>query len=94
MGDDMGLGKTVQICAYLKGLFDSDNIKKVIIVVPATMKSYWQAELKKWCPTAPNIISFEDKKRSDREKQIKLLKKQGGVLISSFGMVTSERINL
>jgi DNA excision repair protein ERCC-6 len=45
LGDDMGLGKTVQICAYLKGLFDADKIKKVIIVVPATMKSYWHGEL-------------------------------------------------
>lgn len=48
LGDDMGLGKTVQICAYLKGLFDSEQIKKVLIVVPTTMKSYWQTELGKW----------------------------------------------
>jgi SNF2 family DNA or RNA helicase len=90
----MGLGKTVQICAYLNGLFESDQIKKAIVVVPATMKSYWQAELCKWCPTAPHIISFEDKKRADREKQIKTLKREGGVLITSFGMVTSMRIEL
>lgn len=94
LGDDMGLGKTVQICAYLKGLFDSDQIKKVIVVVPATMKSYWHAELSKWCSTAPNIMQFEDKKKSEREKQIRTLKKKGGVLITSYGMVTTERINL
>ena len=94
LGDDMGLGKTVQICGYLNGLFSGDMIKKVIIVVPATLKSYWQAELSKWCKSAPHIISFEDKKRSDREKQIKTLKREGGVLVTSFGMVTSERINL
>lgn len=94
LGDDMGLGKTVQICAYLKGLFDSDQIKKAIIVVPATMKSYWHAELQKWCSTAPNIMQFEDKKKQEREKQIKTLKKKGGILITSYGMVTSERINL
>ena len=64
----MGLGKTVQICAYLKGLFDSEQIKKVLIVVPTTMKSYWQTELGKWAQDAtPNILSFEDKKRSERE---------------------------
>lgn len=67
LGDDMGLGKTVQICAYLKGLFDSEQIKKVLIVVPSTMKSYWQTELNKWCYDAPNIMQFEDKKRSERE---------------------------
>jgi SNF2 family DNA or RNA helicase len=75
LGDDMGLGKTVQICAYLKGLFDSDMIKRAIVVVPATMKSYWQTELNKWCYGAPNIMSFEDKKKSDREHQIRKLKK-------------------
>jgi SNF2 family DNA or RNA helicase len=94
LADDMGLGKTVQICAYLKGLFDSEQIKKAIIVVPATMKSYWQTELNKWCIGAPNIMSFEDKKKSDREQQIRRLKKQGGVLVTSYGMVTSEKINL
>jgi SNF2 family DNA or RNA helicase len=39
-------------------------------------------------------MSFEDKKKSDRESQIKKLRKEGGILISSFGMITSERINL
>ena len=94
LGDDMGLGKTVQICAYLKGLFDSEQIKKVLIVCPATMKSYWQAEMTKWCYGVNNIIQFEDKRRSDREQQIRTLKKHGGVLITSYGMVSSERINL
>jgi hypothetical protein len=32
----------------LKGLFDAEYIKKVLIVVPATMKVYWENELKKW----------------------------------------------
>lgn len=94
LGDDMGLGKTVQICAYLKGLFDAELIRKVLVVVPATMKSYWQGELNRWCPGAPNIMQFEDKKKSDREQQVRKLRKQGGVLVTSYGMVTSERINL
>lgn len=90
----MGLGKTVQICAYLKGLFDAGHIKRAIIVVPATMKSYWEGELTKWCPGAPNILSFDNNKKSDREQQIRTLKKHGGILISSYGMVSSEKINL
>ena len=39
-------------------------------------------------------MQFEDKKKSERENQIRSLKKKGGVLISSYGMVASERINL
>lgn len=39
-------------------------------------------------------MQLEDKKKSEREKQIRTLKKKGGVLITSYGMVTTERINL
>jgi SNF2 family DNA or RNA helicase len=63
----MGLGKTIQICSYLKGLFDGDHIKRVLIAVPATMKSYWLGELDKWCYGVDNVMQFEDKKRSERE---------------------------
>lgn len=45
LGDDMGLGKTVQVAVYLRGLFEADLIKRVLIVVPATLKSYWETEL-------------------------------------------------
>jgi SNF2 family DNA or RNA helicase len=90
----MGLGKTVQICAFLKGLFDSESIKRALIVVPATMKGYWVTELTKWCPGAPNIMAFTDSKKSEREQQVKKLRREGGVLVTSYGMVTSERINL
>lgn len=63
----MGLGKTVQVATLCKGLFDSEQIRKVLVVVPATMKSYWETELLKWCSDVDNIMQFDDKKRSDRE---------------------------
>lgn len=65
-----------------------------MIVVPATMKGYWVTELTKWCPGAPNIMAFTDTKRSEREQQVKKLRREGGVLVTSYGMVTSERVNL
>lgn len=39
-------------------------------------------------------MQFDDKGRQNREKQIKLLKKEGGILVTSYGMVTGERMNL
>ena len=90
----MGLGKTVQVATLLKGLFDAGKIRKVLIVVPATMKSYWEGELSKWCADVENIMQFDDKKKADRLQQIKTLRKKGGVLVTSYGMVTGERINL
>jgi len=48
----------------------------------------------KWCSGIDNIMQFDDKKRADRLSQIKILKKKGGILVTSYGMVTGERINL
>jgi SNF2 family DNA or RNA helicase len=90
----MGLGKTVQVATLLKGLFDAGNIRKVLIACPATMKSYWENELAKWCYDVDNIAQFDNAKKGEREKQIRHLKKHGGILVTSFGMVTTERINL
>jgi ATP-dependent DNA helicase len=39
-------------------------------------------------------MQFDDKKRSNRELQIKQLRRRGGILITSYGMASSERINL
>jgi|TARA_B110000285_G_C15078090_1_gene591902 SNF2 family DNA or RNA helicase len=49
----MGLGKTVQVAVYVNGLFEAEMIQKILVVVPATMKAYWEEELGKWCPAAP-----------------------------------------
>jgi SNF2 family DNA or RNA helicase len=39
-------------------------------------------------------MQFDDKKKANRLQQIKTLKKHGGILVTSYGMVTGERINL
>ena len=107
LGDDMGLGKTVQVAVYLRCLFNSDRISRVLVVVPATMKIYWQRQLHKWINDKDaddeeasaneddlSIIQFDDSKRKERQAQIKQLRKHGGILITSYGMVSSERLNL
>ena len=94
LGDDMGLGKTVQVSVYLKGLFDAEFVRKVLIVVPATMKTYWEEELNKWCYDCPNIMQFDDKKKANRYDQMKTLRKKGGILLTSYSMVSTERLNL
>jgi SNF2 family DNA or RNA helicase len=90
----MGLGKTVQVAVFLKGLFDCELIKRVLIVVPATMKSYWEEELGKWCYGCPNIVRFEDSKKSIRQEQMKTIRRKGGILLSSYGMISTELMNL
>ena len=58
------------------------------------MKSYWEEELNKWCPESPNIMQFDDKKKDNRYQQRKKLRKEGGILLTSYSMVSTERINL
>ena len=45
IGDDMGLGKTMQAIGFINL---KDDIKKVVIVVPASVKINWYRELAKW----------------------------------------------
>jgi SNF2 family DNA or RNA helicase len=87
LADDMGLGKTAQVSVYLKGLFESMKIKKVIVIVPATLKKYWRDEISFWCPKIP--VRIFDNKDTDKKKVMKKLKDKGGILICSYGNVTS-----
>ena len=86
LADDMGLGKTAQISCYLKGLFEGMKIKKAIIICPATLKNYWKDELSNWCQKIP--VRILDKS-GDRKKVMKKLKEKGGILICSYGMVST-----
>lgn len=45
IGDEMGLGKTIQAI----GLINADpTIKRVLVTVPATLRTNWARELRKW----------------------------------------------
>ena len=39
-------------------------------------------------------MQFDDKKKQNRAAQMKSLRKNGGILITSYGMVSTERMNL
>jgi SNF2 family DNA or RNA helicase len=54
LADDMGLGKTVQICGLLN---HRPDIRTVLIVCPAVMKTIWQQELSCWlCPESGRSV--------------------------------------
>jgi SWI/SNF-related matrix-associated actin-dependent regulator 1 of chromatin subfamily A len=46
LGDEMGLGKSIEIIGLLN-LLDSE-LRRVLIVTPASMKTVWALELSKW----------------------------------------------
>lgn len=51
LADEMGLGKSVEMLAYIQ----LHKFKKVLLVVPASLKINWHQEAKKWLSYTSNI---------------------------------------
>lgn len=48
LADDMGLGKTLQSIAAAQWLLDHEGVERVLIVCPASLKSQWQSEIRRF----------------------------------------------
>lgn len=71
--DEMGLGKTIQAI----GVINYKNAKSVLVVCPATLKTNWKRELKKWIvdksvSSSINIIKGK-KDFGDKESNIDII---------------------
>ena len=62
IADEMGLGKTIQAIGVIN--LNSD-IKKVLVVCPATMKLVWKSELEKWLVNSNLKIAVWDTKTQE-----------------------------
>lgn len=50
LADEMGLGKTVQASVAMALLLDSNDVRRALIVAPASLTFNWMAELSIWAP--------------------------------------------
>ncbi|MGI8978041.1 MAG: DEAD/DEAH box helicase [Pirellulaceae bacterium] len=66
LADDMGLGKTIQAVGVAEMLAREANIKKVLIVCPASLKSQWRNEIHKFCDRDVQLVSGGAKVRGDQ----------------------------
>ena len=57
LADDMGLGKTVQVLAFLWHLKKKEPGSTSLLVVPASLLSNWDAEIKRFCPGLTRIMA-------------------------------------
>jgi SNF2 family DNA or RNA helicase len=56
LADDMGLGKTIQGVAAAELLAREAEIKKVLVVCPASLKSQWRSEIHRFCTRDVQLI--------------------------------------
>eukprot|EP00042_Codosiga_hollandica_P056423 m.812556 g.812556 ORF g.812556 m.812556 type:complete len:1399 (+) comp59344_c0_seq2:163-4359(+) len=88
LGDDMGLGKTVQIVTFLSALFESDLIQTAMVVLPVSLLPNWLQEFNKWAPHV-TVKTFHGTKKKERAANLSEVQAQGGVLLTTYGMLAS-----
>lgn len=57
LADDMGLGKTIQGVGVAELLAREAEIKKVLVVCPASLKSQWRNEIRRFCDREVQLVA-------------------------------------
>ena len=84
MADDMGLGKTIQVITLLLKLKEEKllNLRKCLIVVPATLLSNWQHEFEKFAPSI-KVLIYHGQRRKFEINDI-------DVIVTTYSLARSE----
>lgn len=78
--EEMGLGKTVNVITYLKW----EQPKKVLIVVPASLKKQWEDEIQKFAPELMKYVMRIHGTPKQRIKQWKVLNRTQYIIITNY----------
>jgi superfamily II DNA or RNA helicase len=57
IADEMGLGKTIQGVGAAELLAREADVRKVLVICPASLKSQWRSEIHKFCERTVQLIS-------------------------------------
>ncbi|MDD4181239.1 MAG: DEAD/DEAH box helicase [Victivallaceae bacterium] len=68
LADEMGLGKTVQAIAAANVLRNIHNIKRVLIICPASLKAEWEEQINKFTSLSSTVLFGDRKFRLDAYK--------------------------
>ena len=63
LADDMGLGKTIQGIGVAELLARYAAVEKVLIICPASLKSQWRSEIRKFCDHHVRLVLGSHKER-------------------------------
>ncbi|KAM6253394.1 DNA excision repair protein ERCC-6-like [Porphyrio hochstetteri] len=86
LADDMGLGKTIQVIAFLSGMFDSELIQHVLLIMPTTLVSNWLAEFARWTPGL-RVKEFHGSSKVERTRNLERVQRRNGIIITSYQML-------
>ncbi|MBN2526698.1 MAG: DEAD/DEAH box helicase [Deltaproteobacteria bacterium] len=56
LADDMGLGKTIQGIGVAELLAQECNIRRVLVICPASLKSQWRNEVNRFCGKSVQLV--------------------------------------
>jgi SNF2 family DNA or RNA helicase/uncharacterized Zn finger protein len=84
LADDMGLGKTIQVITYLLKLKQEGELekKKALMVLPTTLLTNWQKEIRKFAPDLQAQIYHGANRKLDLEKH--------DIILTTYGLVRSD----
>jgi superfamily II DNA or RNA helicase len=63
LADDMGLGKTIQAVGLAELLAREIDLRRVLIVCPASLKSQWKNEIHRFCDREAQIVAGPNAQR-------------------------------
>ena len=87
LADEVGLGKTIEAGIILSELW-AEYKRKIIIVVPASLRTQWNIELLEKFHLPSIIVDGDSYKKSNKEG-INLLKEENKIIICSYNFVTT-----
>lgn len=89
IGDDPGLGKTAQVIRACAAMPDTILNRGVVVVCPASLRTNWSLEWKKWegpaCPL--HILSYQEAVKDCEGKPPRKGKAKVGLLSKTWGVV-------
>lgn len=66
LADDMGLGKTIQGVGVAELLAREIGIRKVLVICPASLKSQWRSEIRRFCDQDVQLIAGRTAERGQQ----------------------------
>ncbi|MFO0761877.1 MAG: DEAD/DEAH box helicase [Byssovorax sp.] len=91
LADDMGLGKTAQAIAAMVRLMRKDEVRRVLIVCPASLKRQWAREIERFTGMGSDKVAVVS---GVRELRVMLYGSPCEVLITSYELARTDQADM